>query len=90
MHTPDKHVSILYPFPNGEKREVNVRLLDERQAAIYRTWTPAQRMKAADDQMRFYRSMMAGVIRGEHPDWSDEEVRREIARRLLGDDYRAG
>lgn len=76
---------------NGHRRQpdaplaaLRFELLDERQAAIYRGWTPAQRLKAVDDQMLFMRQLLKGVVAGEHPEWSEEEIRREIARRILG------
>ena len=59
-------------------------MLDDELVGIYRSWTPAQRLKASDDMMRFTRSLLWGVLRAEHPDWSEEDIRREVARRILG------
>ena len=69
---------------SARPREPRFELLDERQAAIYRTWTPARRLKAVDDEMRFVRLLLAGVVASQHPDWEEGEVQREIARRILG------
>lgn len=68
----------------GGLPELRVRLLEESMVQIYREWTPARRLKAADDQMRFARRLLQGAIAGEHPAWSEEEVKREVARRILG------
>jgi hypothetical protein len=56
---------------------------DERQAAIYRAMTPAERLRQAlrlSDQMR---SLMDAALRAEHPDWSAQRRRRAVAERIL-------
>ena len=65
----------------GGRREIRIPLLDEEMVEIYRGWTP---LAASDDMMRFTRSLLHGVLREEHPDWTEEEIQREIARRILG------
>jgi hypothetical protein len=52
--------------------------------AIYRDWTPAGRLKAVDDQVRFARSLLEGAIRAMHPTWTPAEVRRGVAERIYG------
>jgi hypothetical protein len=70
---------------NGERREIVVELLDPKQAEIYRSWTPAQSLRAAADLTRYMRRMLRTQIASLHPDWSAEKVEREVARRFLGD-----
>ena len=66
------------------EREIRIALLPEEMVEIYRGWTPARRLAASDDMMRFARSLLRGSLREEHPDWTEEEIRREVARQILG------
>jgi hypothetical protein len=70
---------------NGEEREVVIELLDDKLVEIYRTWTPARSLKAAADLTRDMRRLLKNQLASLHPDWSPEEVDREVARRFLGD-----
>jgi Rv0078B-related antitoxin len=69
---------------NGERREIVIELLDPKQGEIYRSWTPAQRLRAAADLCRFARQLMRNQIQSLNPEWSPEQVEREVARRTLG------
>lgn len=44
--------------------------------------TPAERLKQAFAMWDFAKTMIRGVLRQEHPDWTEEEILREAARRL--------
>lgn len=57
-------------------------IVDNQMAAILRQKTPAQRLQIAFGMWEFARNMIRANLRREHPEWSDEEVQRETARRL--------
>ena len=46
--------------------------------------TIAERIALATDANDTARMMMAGGIRFRSPDWTEEQVRAEVARRMLG------
>jgi hypothetical protein len=54
-----------------------------RQAEIYRAMTPAQRLQQALRLNDLMRALMDAALRQEHPDWSEDQRRRTIARRVL-------
>jgi hypothetical protein len=51
-------------------------------ATVLRTKSPAERIAIASCMWRFARDMVLGVLRTEHPDWGDDRIRKEAARRL--------
>ncbi|OYV96623.1 MAG: hypothetical protein B7Z73_00365 [Planctomycetia bacterium 21-64-5] len=51
---------------------------------ILKTKTPAERLAMVFAANRTMRLRIEGYLRTYHPDWSDEEIQREIARRMLG------
>jgi hypothetical protein len=61
-----------------------IEVVDERVAEILRKKTPAERLAIAFEANRTARRLMAGGLRSQHPDWSDEAIKREIARRMSG------
>ena len=63
-----------------------IELLHERVAEALRTKTPAQRLMMAFEANHTARLLIEGSLRSRYPDWSDGQVRREIARRMLGTD----
>jgi hypothetical protein len=60
-------------------------ILDDAMAAILRQKTPAERLAIANGMWRFARDMIRATIKREHPDWSEGEVSRMVARRLSQD-----
>lgn len=63
----------------------HIEVMDERVAAIYRampTWQKGEIIADAHDTMR---ALLEGRLLTEHPDWTQEQINAEIARRLLGD-----
>lgn len=58
----------------------------ERQLDIFRRMTPSQRLECAFRWTNFTYEIARGAIRGEHPDWTDAHVDREIGRRITGID----
>lgn len=63
-------------------RKPVVELLDPRVVEILRKKTPQQRMTIAAGMWESARVMLRGAIRQAHPDWSEQAVNREIARRI--------
>jgi hypothetical protein len=55
-----------------------------RVVAIMRRMTPAERIQRASDMHRAAREMLESQVRSLHADWTDEQVRTEVRRRLLG------
>jgi hypothetical protein len=60
------------------RREVH-----ERQVAIYRAMTPQQRLEQGLRMNRAMRSLLTAGFRDRHPEWTDGEVRRAVADRIL-------
>jgi hypothetical protein len=84
MHVSDSRTGVFHTV-NGRTREIRIDLLDDAQVEIYRTWTPEQRIEAGCREMLFVRRLLSGVLREEHPDWPEEQVKREVAKRILGE-----
>ena len=57
-------------------------MVDDVMAAVLRQKTPAERLAIAFGMWDFDQQMIRANLRAEHPDWSDEQVRRATARRL--------
>ena len=59
-----------------------IEVVDEAVAAILRRKTPAERIALTADAHRTARALLTARVRSLHPDWADEQVQREVARRL--------
>lgn len=66
----------------NEPRRVVVEVIDDATAAMYRAMTPAQRIAAACDAHDTAFAMTSAQVRRAHPEWTDAEVKTEVARRL--------
>ena len=55
-------------------------VVDEAVAVILRGMAPAQRVEQVFQAGTLARTMMAAGVKSRHPDWSDQEVRQEVAR----------
>jgi hypothetical protein len=55
---------------------------DEAMIAILRQKTPTERLAIAFGLWRSARRMIDTNLRAEHPDWSEEQIVREVARRM--------
>jgi hypothetical protein len=60
-----------------------IEVVDDAMAAIYRSKTIAERIAIACDAHRTARLMITASVQHLHPDWSAEQVQKEVARRLL-------
>ena len=65
-----------------EPRLRRIAILDDRMAELLRAKTEAERFAMIDRSWRFARQMIQAMIVHEHPDWSEDQVRREVARRM--------
>lgn len=57
-------------------------MMDDAMADILRRKSDAERLRIGARMWRSARVMLRGAIRMEHPDWSEEDINREIARRI--------
>ncbi|MGD1030160.1 MAG: hypothetical protein ABSA05_03380 [Opitutaceae bacterium] len=55
----------------------------ERQVAIYRAMTASRRLEQALRMNRTMRELLAAGFRDRHPAWSDEQIQRAVADRIL-------
>jgi len=56
---------------------------DPQLIEVYRKMTPQQRLAAAFSATEMVRSRLEAHVAGSNPAWSMEQVKREVARRLL-------
>lgn len=62
-----------------------IEILDDEMAQIFRAKTGAERLRIAFGMWESARRMLTSMLTADHPEWSAEEVRREVARRLAHD-----
>ena len=60
----------------------NVEIVDEDVARILRTKAGAERLKIAFGMYRSARRMLTSTLKADHPDWSEDQVREEVGKRL--------
>jgi hypothetical protein len=65
-----------------EPRLRRIDIIDDRMAEVLRAKTDAERFAMIDDFWQFARHLIEATIVQEHPDWPEETVRREAARRM--------
>ena len=61
-----------------------IEVIDDTMAQVLRGKQPWERVAMVGQANRTVRQLMAGGIRSRNPDWTDDQVRREVARRMLG------
>ena len=64
------------------RRPLNVELMDDTMADVLRAKSPAERLAIANGMWRSARRMIESLLYAEHPEWTDDEIRREVARRM--------
>ena len=60
-----------------------IEVIDDQVADILRSKTPEEKLRIGSGIWRSARRMLLSHITNIHPDWSIEEVEKEVARRLL-------
>ena len=63
-------------FPSG------LVIVDDTVARILAQKTVAERIAMADGFWRSARKLVWAMLSRDHPDWTEEEIRREVARRM--------
>ena len=59
-----------------------IEVVSEEVAAILRKKTGAERLAMADAMFSSARKMLISHLRAEHPDWDEQQINHEAARRL--------
>lgn len=60
----------------------NIEVMDDDMVAVLRAKTGAERLKIADRLFAFARDHITARLRAEHRDWTESQIRREVARRI--------
>jgi hypothetical protein len=60
-----------------------VEVVDDQIAEILKRKTPAERLAIGFNMWISTRTMLLSHIKHTHPEWSQQDVEREVARRLL-------
>jgi len=61
---------------------LSIEIVDRDMARVLAEKTEAERLRIGWGMQRSVRRMMTRIVRAEHPDWTDEEVGREVAGRF--------
>ena len=80
--TPAETASKSATAPRGKDRRPCVELLDDAVVEVLRRKTPTERVAMVFAANRTMRLRLEGHLRSRHPDWDDQTVMREIARRM--------
>ncbi len=59
-----------------------IETVDDDVAEVLRRKTPAERLAIAHGMWSFARSMLLSSLRGKHPDWTEQRLHEEAARRM--------
>lgn len=59
-----------------------VEIIDPQMVRCLQNQTPAQRLATAFAMWESARILIRGAVRTQHVDWNEEQVNREVARRL--------
>lgn len=60
----------------------SLEIVDEMMATVLRDKTEAQRRAIGNGLWVYSRNLLPSILRQKNPDWTDEQIRRETARRL--------
>jgi len=65
-----------------ELESLPIEVIDDIMADIYKQKSPLERLKIAFDLWNSARTQLFHNLRSLRPDWDDEKIRREIAKRI--------
>jgi hypothetical protein len=65
-----------------ELESLPIEVIDNITADIYKQKSPSERLKIAFDLWNSARTQLFHNLRSLRPDWDDEKIRREIAKRI--------
>lgn len=60
-----------------------IEVTDPRMVEVWRKKTPAESLKMGLRMWNYARDRLLLSVRWQHPDWDEEQVKREVSRRLL-------
>jgi hypothetical protein len=63
-------------------RTLHVESVDDELAAVLRAKSPAERLRIAFGLWSMARDVILGALRKEHPEWTEEQIGKALARRL--------
>ena len=66
-----------------------IEVVDSTMVEVYRQKTTVERIAVICDANETMRLLIAGRLRTDHPEWSDQQVSQEVARRMLGETERS-
>ncbi|MBL7133787.1 MAG: hypothetical protein ISS78_06795 [Phycisphaerae bacterium] len=67
-----------------------IEVVDDAVAEVLRRKTPAERIAMVFDANDTMRLIIAGGLRTQHPEWSDDDIAAEVAGRMLGGELDRG
>ena len=67
---------------NTAARRPHIEVIDDDMATVLRRKTGAERLQIASGMYASARRMLMSHLRADHPDWLEEQIIREAARRL--------
>ena len=69
--------------PQLDSRRIEV--IDDEMAKILRAKSGTERLQIGFGMFESARRMLTSMLAADHPDWDEERVRQEVARRLAHD-----
>lgn len=61
----------------------NFEVMDDVMADVMRRKTPAERLAIVFGMWDWAHDLLVNAMRGQHPEWDDQRLSAEVARRLL-------
>lgn len=61
---------------------LRIEAIDYQMAEVLRAKTPAERLAIAHGMWSHARSLIQRILQTEHPDWSNEQISVQVARRM--------
>jgi len=65
-----------------QRRLPTIEVIDDQTAAMWRGKSGAQRLQVATLMFRSARTFIFHAVRQAHPEWTDQQVHRETAKRI--------
>lgn len=65
-----------------EDSDLRIEVMADDMAEILRAKSGAERLRIAFGMFSWAREMLTHLLAKDHPDWDENEIRREVARRL--------
>ncbi len=85
---PLRDSAIDEPGPRPDYRRIEI--VDPQMAEVYRSKTVTQRIQMMLDANATMRLLIAGALRTQYPDWSEQAINQEVAGRMLNGHHNSG